>query len=192
MWDWSSMIRFTIVCDPIGVSNNICRSFSNKHFSRSFIRDYLDTIFLRYLYNESMIMRVKVLEIFFLLQKSFHFDIYTRCSRILLKAKIKKKWQTKENDRFNFDAKWIKVSGPLWIFYDSCLEKVSLHRFECRDSGKEVASLKNIHRAVILGSWKSNWKEEGGGGGGNHLVNFGRLGANYPYFAVRANGWSVN
>lgn len=44
MWDWSTMIRFTIVCDPIGVSNNhICRSFSNKHFSRSFIRDYLDT-----------------------------------------------------------------------------------------------------------------------------------------------------
>lgn len=60
-------------------------------------------------------MLVKVLEIFFLLQKSFHFDIYiyTRCSRILLKAKIKKKWQTEENDRFNFDAKWIKVSGPL-------------------------------------------------------------------------------
>lgn len=169
---------------PFGIPSSV----SNNHIYRSstISPDHLFEISIRI--PELFIHSSRSFQDFFFYKNLFtsiHSNIFYR----------KRKKETEENDRFNFDAKWIKkVSGPLWIFYDSCLKSFVAVRFECRDSGRKLLRLKIfIGRAAILGSWKSNWKEEGNGdGGGNHLVNFGKLGANYPYFAVRANRWSVN
>lgn len=106
-----SILVDTILGDAIGVTNNhICRLFS-RSISRYDISE--------------VIIRMEVFKIF------FYKNLFTSMRSYILSRK--KKDKTRGNDRFNFDAKRIKVLPPVMNFLRQLSEK-----FRCTVSNAVV------------------------------------------------------
>lgn len=121
--DRSSLIRFDYDSRDLYYTNNhICRLFS-----RNISRYRISEVFIR----------MEVFKIF--LQKSFRFDVL-----VYFIAKEKKD-KTRGNDRFNFDAKRIKVLPPVMNFLRQLSEK-----FRCTVSNAVVTPGRKLLRLKIF------------------------------------------